>query len=102
MVSFGQTVAVVAEQELLVEDQAPPDISQESELVPVAPAGVPEVEAMVEEVPTLAELPTAPEHDATPWLQEMELAEHPVIVTDMLDTVTPAGYLFPAESTPAA
>lgn len=101
MVSFGQVVAVVAH-ELLVEDHAPPDISQESELVPVAPAGVPEVEAMVAEVPTLAEFPTAPEHDAAPWLQEMELGEHPVIVTDMLDTVTPAGYLFPAESTPAA
>lgn len=75
---------------------------QERTLDPEAPAGEPEVEAMVGEAPTFAELPTAPEHEAAPWLQEMEPAAQPETVTDMLDTVTPAGYLFPAASTPAA
>lgn len=91
-----------ATHELDDDAQLPDAILHERTLLPVVPAGLADEAPIVAEGPIFAEFPTDPEQDEPLPLHETLVAGHPVTVAEPVPATTPAGYLFPAASTPAA
>lgn len=100
MVFAGQATGATHELDVLA--QLPPATLHARVLAPVAPDGEPDVDVIDADSPMLAELPTEPLQVLAPAVHETELAGHPVTVMVVAPVATPAGYLFPAASTPAA